>query len=203
MANEQQKPETRARTVVPQGSEGIPKKSSMFRKLTRIFLTDDPETALRNMVTNVAIPTFKKGIVDAFSMVVLGRPAFGNNPLSTITNWFTSPTPTQSNVPYWQFGGSTMPPQNSIVVETAPTFRDTLWFRDAAVVKAVMDEIYRVFNDGDCHRLRLMDLYDAAGYKNYDWQTAQYWGWTDLSGVQVYPENGGYSLKMPPIKNIR
>lgn len=204
MANEKKpaEKEVRARTVVSADQAGIPKKSSTFRKLTRIFLTDNPEEALRNMVTNVAIPTFKKGIVDAFSMVVLGRPAFGSSPLSTLTDWFTHPTvPGTSGTPYWQFSNTPTPPPNAISVTNNSGFRDTLWFRDGVALANVLNEINDIFTR--YKMLRLQDLYDAAGYTEYDWQAAQYWGWTDLSGIQTYPESGGYTLKMPPIKNIR
>lgn len=201
---EEKKPEvreTRAHKVVSTGSEGVPKKTSTFRKLTRIFLTDDPETALKTMVTNVAIPTFKRGLVDAFSIIVTGKPAFGNGPLSALNDWFNRAPGATGNVPYWQFSGTPTPPPNAIAIEASPTFRDTLWFRDSVAITKVMAEIKQVFDQ--YHKLRLMDLYDAAGYTGYDWQQAQYWGWTDLTGIITYPESGGFTLKMPPIKNIR
>ena len=200
-------PELHTKKIVDDSSRGTIKSASTFRKLARIFITDDPEQAAKNWAEHVMKPMAKRTVFNAiasFTSYVTGNPALGNALLNFTTAWNSNSTlnsGTTSNTPYYMYGNGAQPPANTLVsqppaVTGGARFNGTVFFQDYQTAANVLEELHRVLREYKI--VRLLELYDAANIPGIEY-VSNNWGWRDLTGATIYPSGNGYILQLPPM----
>ena len=200
MADDKKLPaDSHAHKVV--STEGIVKGIPFWRKLARIFVTDDPETTFKNIATQVVEPNIKKGLVDAFAMLVLKRPVTGSGPANFIANTLQSGN---SSTPYYIFGNNAQPqnvqrPATASPVTGGTKFEGSVYFNTWDDADDVLQELNRIL--GVYKMVRLLELYEAADIAGSEY-VSNNWGWTDLTGSCIVQYGDGWILQLPPVKPL-
>ena len=182
------------------GGGGVIKGPSTFNKLARIIFTDDPEAAMKIWRKNVLIPTIKKTTLDAIAALIYGQPVnFGTS--SNIFNPYTG----QTN--YNAISNGASAPSNALMsgpVSGGKQFNGTVYFEDQADISAYQkarqtyEEMLRILSEYKW--VRLAELYEIADIPGIDY-VSNAWGWSDLTGTNIFPSGKGYILQLPPVRS--
>lgn len=182
------------------GNGGVIKGPSTLNKLARLIFTDDPEAAMKNWRKNVLVPAMKKTTLDAIAALIYGQPVnigTGSN-IFNPSNGFTNYNGISS--------GTSQVPSNALMsnpVSGGAKFNGTVYFEDQADISAYQqarqtyEEMLRIL--ADYKWVRLAELYEIANIPGIDY-VSNAWGWSDLTGTNIFPSGKGYILQLPQVR---
>lgn len=184
--------------------EVVQRKPSMSRRIKDAFLGD--ATNVRDyMVLEVFVPAVKDAIVDAFTGGI-ERAVFGDNvrPGRRSNRGYT-PGGANSFNNYagisnrnMVVGGASFQNDPRQQRQKHPTFDDVIFPTrpDAHAVLSGMMELL-----GEFEVVSVSDFLELAGISGNNYMDHKF-GWTDLRGVQVHRDRGGFILGLPPVEQI-
>lgn len=181
---------------------------STWRKIARVMIADDPQESLKRFASGRIKPLIQRTILDTISVIITGEPLSGSwlgdifRGSSGYTNYSNASTT------------YTAPPSSIPKADTQskdPKFKGCVYFEEysnkndpdyipalyrAKQVLEDMNDYLRTYK-----KVSIMRLYDFADISGAEYQSDN-WGWTDLSGADIYPSNNGYTLHLPPYKYL-
>lgn len=185
--NEQKKKEKKP--VKPVVSGKVKKKGKSFgEKVVDNFVNENVEDVKGYLISDVVIPTIKKTVLDVIKMFFYGRTSAPGDGSEIISYNRMSRGRT------YTMGSSTLNKKRT----TPKRSFDDIWFEDRGDVEIVVDNLNLLLETYGV--VSAADIFELAGQDTVF--TDNRYGWTDLSGMQVVSNGGGWVLKMPPPRPI-
>ena len=174
--------------ITPVVSGKVKKKGKSFgEKFVDSFINERVDNVGEFVREEIVIPTIKKTILEAISMMFYGKPNVSDRSSGSIF-----PYNKMSSSRTILMGSSDAPKRSS-----KKTF-DDIWFENRGDVETVVDNLDLILNTYGV--LSVADLFELSGQDTVF--TDNRFGWTDLGSMKVVQGHGGYILKMPPPRPI-
>lgn len=172
------------------GKATIRKKNDV-QKLAESFFPEDISSVKDYILSDVIIPSLKKGIVDVITMLLYGETsqAKSSGIASKISYRSYYDSPRKSETRASGLTKRSIADYENIVFDTKG---------EAEVVVDCMQDILSRFGI-----VRVADMYELAGVSYQGYYTYNDYGWTDISNAHVVRIPDGYVIKMPRATQIR
>lgn len=196
MDNKKELEESHVKKVIGGGQLKGP---STINKLTKILFADDPEASLKNWATTSLKNKVKQTILEGIGVIMYGQPV-------DIRGSGIHVSSPNSYTPYNSISSSNTVPSTTLIskpVNGGAVFNGTVYFEDAADVSAYQRarDVYESMINiiAEYKWVRLAELYELAEIPGIDY-VSNAWGWSDLTGTNIYPSGKGYILQLPPVR---
>ena len=173
----EQTPEKKIERVV---SSAKVRKRKPLQKILDVLVQEDPETIKRTIMTDVIIPSIKRGLSDTVNMILYGKKAKNdrqhNGTMVSYRKYYENPDD-RSVEPSYQMNGN----YNNIIIDNRGEAE--------ALLRSMEDAIKRY------GVLSIADFYDMVGMKSS--YTDNKYGWSDLRNAGIISTADGYLIKLP------
>lgn len=177
------------------------KKESTFEKFLRSFTTIDSKNIKEYILFDVVVPSIKRGISTTVNMILYGN---ANAPSNGGGYYYTGnyPKPTAYTGLYTTRSNNLQPIQSNAFKSINGTGFQNLAFANRADAEAVLQSLQEAISQFGI--VSAGEMYDMAKVPT-DNYTLNNVGWTNLNGVGIMRDGGGYVIDLPrpaPLKNI-
>lgn len=202
-APKQEAPKKEIKKVV--SGEVVQRKPSLMKRAKGVFLGGDSHSVKDYVLLEVIIPALKDTIADAVTGGI-ERMVFGENarPGRRSTRGYG---PAVGGNAFNNYAGISN--RNMVVTggpfqndprqrQKHPTIDDVI-FPTRADAHAVLSGMFELL--GEFEIVSISDFLELAGISGNNYMDHKF-GWTDLRGVQVHRDRGGFILGLPPAEQI-